>query len=179
MSDTAPEVTPEMVPHGRQGSAVTTLDPPSTLAPAQPEVARSSLATIARRAALATLVIVGVALLVVGMVPQTAWQASGYGTDDPLPPALLPLTTALFYTIPALIGLLCRRWQVALVLATAPAWLDLGIFSVAAAGQLGPFYLVQSHPDGAVGTLELYAALGLAGWIVRAAAIRIVHSPRG
>jgi hypothetical protein len=149
-----------------------------TAEPERQQGTRPLSATIARLAALAALVVGGLALLIVGMVPQPTWQDLGYRSGSPLPQTLLPLVTILFYAIPALVGLLCRRWQAALVLATVPAWLDLGIFAVAVAGQLGPYYLVQSHPDGTVGTLEVYAALGLAGWLVRAGALRLVGMRR-
>ena len=63
-------------------------------------------------------------------------------------------------------GALSRRWQVAIVLATFPAWLDLGVFSIAAAQRLSPFYIAQDpHASGAVGLLELFAALGALGWL--------------
>jgi len=115
--------------------------------------------------------LVGTALLVIAAVPQTTWQSMGLPADGPIPHALVPAEAGLFYLIPAVVGALCRRWQVALVLATAPAWIDLGVFVVSAAGQLGPFYLTQNHSDGGVGTLELYAALGGFGWLARSAAL--------
>ncbi len=68
----------------------------------------------------------------------------------------------------SLTGLLVRRWQVAVTLATLPAWLDLGIFAVAAAVRIGPYYLVlEPHAVSTVGTLELFAALGALGWLAR------------
>ena len=61
-----------------------------------------------------------------------------------------------------------RRWQVAVTLATLPAWLDLGIFAVAASVRIGPYYLVlEPHAVSTVGTLELFAALGALGWLAR------------
>ncbi len=129
------------------------------------------VSAIGRWVGVTALVIVGTALLIVEMTPQTTWQSIGFSADGPLPHALAPLEAVLYFAIPALIGALCRRWQAALVLATLPAWIDLGVFAVAAAGQLGPFYLTQSHPDGAVGTLELFGALGAAGWLARRGAL--------
>ncbi len=108
-------------------------------------------------------------LLLISLVPQTMWANLGH-PDGPLPHALFPLVAGLFYVIPLLTGALCRRWPAALVLATLPAWGDLGVFAVAAAPRLGPFYLAQDpHAVGTVGTLELFAALGFLGWIARRA----------
>jgi hypothetical protein len=75
----------------------------------------------------------------------------------------------LFYLFPAVIGGLCSRWQMAIVLATLPAWLDLGLFAIVAAGRLGPFYLAdEAHAGGTASTLELFAVLGALGWLTRA-----------
>jgi len=108
-------------------------------------------------------------LLLISLVPQTIWAGLGH-PDGPLPHALFPLVAGLFYLLPTLTGALCRHWPAALILATLPAWGDLGAFAVAAAPRLGPFYLAQDpHGVGTVGTLELFAALGLLGWIARRA----------
>jgi hypothetical protein len=108
-----------------------------------------------------------VALLLVALVPQSIWASRGL-PDGPIPRALAPVVAGAFYVLPALAGALTRRWQAAIVLATLPAWLDLGLFSVAAATRIGPFYLaLEPHAVSAVGTLELFAVLGALGWLAR------------
>jgi hypothetical protein len=104
-------------------------------------------------------------LLMISLVPQTVWTQFGYASA-PIPPALAPATAALFYILPTASGALARRWTAAVALATLPAWLDLGLFAVIAAPRYGPFYLVQEpHASNTAGTLELFAALGVLGWI--------------
>jgi hypothetical protein len=120
---------------------------------------------IARLTALGVCVALQCGLLLVSLTPQTTWAALGF-PDGPIPSALSPLVAGLFYVLPAAAGALSRRWQVAIVLATFPAWLDLGVFSIAAAQRLSPFYIAQDpHASGAVGLLELFAALGALGWL--------------
>ena len=88
--------------------------------------------------------------------------------DGPFPAALAPVITALLYLLPSIIGLLCRSWQRALLLATLPAWIGLGLFVVAATFKVGAFYLVSSdHVTANVSVLELFAALGAIGWLAR------------
>jgi hypothetical protein len=149
----------------RRAAGIETADPPAAAS------GTKAALPVAGRVAVGILVTGATALLLVALVPQDTWKSMQFPADGPIPHALVPLEAPLFYLIPALVGALCRRWQVALVLATAPAWIDLGVFAVAAAGQLSPFYLVQSHPDGSVGTLELYAALGGVGWLARYAVL--------
>ncbi|GEM_PF-433239 len=106
-------------------------------------------------------------LLLIALIPQSIWADHGLPAG-PIPAALAPLVAALYYLFPTLTGLLCRRWQIAILLATFPAWLDLGLFAVAAAGRIGPFYLAQeAHAGGTASTLELFAALGALGWLAR------------
>jgi hypothetical protein len=108
-------------------------------------------------------------LLLIALVPATVWARLGHPAG-PIPAPLEPAVAGLFYLLPGLTGLLSRRWTAAIALATMPAWLDLGIFAVAAAPRVGPFYLAQEpHAAGSVGTIELFAVLGLLGWIVRRA----------
>jgi hypothetical protein len=134
-------------------------------APRRSRAAGLSLWRVARLGALSGCVALQCALLLVSLVPQTTWAELGL-PDGPIPSALSPLVAGLFYILPAATGALSRRWQVAIVLATLPAWLDLGIFSVAAAQRLSPFYIAQDpHASGAVGLLELFAALGALGWL--------------
>ena len=132
---------------------------------------RSILAKI--RAAPPRLVTLGIVvalqivLLLVALVPPTIWADHGL-LNGPIPTAAAPIVAGLFYILPSLTGLLARRWQVAIILATLPAWLDLGIFAVAASVRIGPYYLVlEPHAVSTVGTLELFAALGALGWLAR------------
>ncbi len=108
-------------------------------------------------------------LLLVALIPQSIWAAHHF-PNGPIPLKLAPVVAGLFYILPSVTGALCRRWQAAVVLATLPAWLDLGLFAVAASvgGHIGPFYLAQEpHSTSTVGTLELFAALGALGWLAR------------
>lgn len=132
-----------------------------------PAVRRVHVSPLPRLVAL-TLAIVGeIALLLTALVPQSIWAAHGF-PDGPIPHTATPVVAGFFYTLPALTGLLSRRWQAAVVLATLPAWLDLGAFAVTAAGRIGPFYLaVEPHAVSTVGTLELFAVLGALGWLAR------------
>jgi beta-N-acetylhexosaminidase len=122
-----------------------------------------------RRATLGILVLSESVLLLISLVPQTTWASLGY-PDGPIPEALVPLVAGLFYLLPTLTGVLCRRWSAAITLATLPAWLDLGLFAIVAAPRLGPFSFAQDpHAAALVGTLELFIVLGLLGWIARVA----------
>jgi hypothetical protein len=132
-----------------------------------------------RRAALSLIVLIQMVLLLVALVPQTVWATLGY-PNGPIPDALTPLVAGAFYLLPALTGALCRRWQAAVVLATLPAWLDLGVFAVAAAGRIGPFYLVlDPHAANTVGTLELFAVLGALGWLARVSLLAVLEQRKG
>ena len=118
-----------------------------------------------RLLALGAAVLGELALLLVALVPQSIWASHGF-PDGPIPRALAPVVAGAFYALPAVTGALTRRWQAAVVLATLPAWLDLGVFAVAAAFRVGPFYLAMDpQAVSAVGTLELFAALGALGWL--------------
>lgn len=106
-------------------------------------------------------------LLLIALVPPGIWADLGM-PNGPIPTELSPVVAGLFYALPSLTGLLARRWQVAIILATLPAWLDLGIFAIAAATRIGPYYLVlEPHAVSTVGTIELFAALGALGWLAR------------
>ena len=131
------------------------------------------VATYVALGLLAVAVVVETVLLLVALVPQSEWARRGY-PQGPIPQHLYPVVAGLFYVLPALTGALCRRWQLAVVLATAPAWLDLGAFAVAAASKIGPFYLAQQdHAVSTVGTLELFAVLGALGWLARTALLML------
>lgn len=129
--------------------------------PGHPRFARG------RVIALAAVIAAEIALLLIALIPQSIWASHGF-PDGPIPAAASPLVAGAFYILPALVGLLSRRWQAAIVLATLPAWLDLGVFAIAAAPRIGPFYLaVEPHAVSTVGTLELFAVLGALGWLAR------------
>ena len=122
-----------------------------------------------RLGALGAVVLCESALLLISLVPQTTWASLGY-PDGPIPYEFSPLVAGLFYLLPTLTGALCRRWSAAVALATLPAWLDLGVFAVVAAPRLGPFSLARDpYAAATVGTLELFVALGLLGWVTRVA----------
>ena len=123
--------------------------------------------TLVMRVLLALCLLADIALLLLALIPQSIWQSHGY-PNGPIPHSLTPVVAALFYALPSAVGALSRRWQVAVVLATLPAWLDLGAFAIAVATRFGPFYLAQDvHATSTVGTLELFAALGALGWLTR------------
>jgi hypothetical protein len=119
------------------------------------------------------LIVVETLLVTLALVPAQLWTrilagSSSAALDGPFPPTLAPVITALLYLIPSIIGLLCRSWQRALLLATLPAWIGLGLFLVAATFKVGAFYLVASdHVTANVSVLELFAALGAIGWLAR------------
>ena len=124
-----------------------------------------------RLIALGSVVALQCILLLIALVPPSIWADHGM-PNGPIPTELAPVVAGLFYVLPSLTGLLARRWQVAILLATLPAWLDLGIFAIAAASRIGPYYLVlEPHAVSTVGTLELFAALGALGWLARPVAI--------
>lgn len=120
-----------------------------------------------RLIALGSAVALQCVLLLIALVPPSIWADHGM-PNGPIPTGLAPVVACLFYALPSLTGLLARRWQVAIILATLPAWLDLGIFAIAAASRIGPYYLaLEPHAVSTVGTLELFAVLGALGWLAR------------
>ncbi len=120
-----------------------------------------------------TMIVLETALVAMALVPAQFWtrvlpNAPSAALDGPFPPALAPLITTLLYVFPTLIGLLCHSWQKALLYASLPAWIGLGVFLVAATLKVGPFYLVAAdHVTANVSVLELFAALGAIGWLGR------------
>ncbi|GAC1400753.1 MAG: hypothetical protein NVSMB49_13640 [Ktedonobacteraceae bacterium] len=120
-----------------------------------------------------SLIVVETFLVALALVPAQLWtriltSSSSAALDGPFPSAIAPVITALLYFLPSVIGLLCRSWQRALLFATLPAWIGLGLFVVAATFKVGAFYLVSSdHVTANVSVLELFAALGAIGWLVR------------
>lgn len=120
-----------------------------------------------RLIALGVVVVVQIVLLLVALVPPGVWTDLGMA-GNPIPPEWAPFVAGIFYILPSLTGLLTHRWQMAIILATLPAWLDLGIFAIAAASRIGPYYLaLEPHAVSTVGTLELFAVLGALGWLAR------------
>jgi hypothetical protein len=115
----------------------------------------------------------------IALIPQSIWSNLGY-PSGPIPKALAPVVAGAFYLLPTLTGALCHRWKLAIVLATLPAWLDLGIFAIAAAGHIGPFYLAMDpHAVNTVGTLELFAVLGALGWLAQSSLRSLLKRNKG
>ncbi len=119
------------------------------------------------------LVIFQTILVTLALVPAQLWtrllpDSTSAALDGPFPPALAPIIPALLYIVPTGIGFLCRSWQRALLFATLPAWIGLGLFVIAAAFKVGAFYLVSpAQVTSNVSVLELFAALGAIGWLGR------------
>jgi hypothetical protein len=122
---------------------------------------------------LTCLVILETMLVCLALVPAQLWtrllpQSSSAALDGPFPAAIAPGITVLLYVAPTIIGFLCRSWQRALLWATLPAWIGLGLFVTLATFKVGAFYLVSSdHVTANVSVLELFAALGGIGWLAR------------
>jgi hypothetical protein len=120
-----------------------------------------------------SLVVLETLLITLALIPSQLWtrilpQSVSAGQDGPFPPMLAPVITALIYLTPTAVGWLCQSWQRALLLATLPAWIGLGVFVIAAAAKVGAFYLVTpDHVTANVSVLELFAALGGIGWLGR------------
>ena len=119
------------------------------------------------------LVVLETILVSLALVPAQLWtrllpDSSSAALDGPFPPAIALVIPALLYLIPTAVGFLCRNWQRALLFATLPAWIGLGVFVTAAAFKVGAFYLVSTdHITSNVSILELFAALGGIGWLGR------------
>ncbi|HKV01572.1 MAG TPA: hypothetical protein VJQ26_05575 [Ktedonobacteraceae bacterium] len=112
-------------------------------------------------------------LVVLALVPAQLWtrllpNLPSAALDGPFPARIAPAITVLLYVVPTLVGFLSRDWQRALLFATLPAWIGLGLFVVAATYKVGAFYLVSAdHVMANVSLLELFAALGAIGWLGR------------
>ena len=112
-------------------------------------------------------------VVTLALVPPQLWTrllpgSSSAALDGPFPAALAPIIAALLYLLPALIGFLCRSWQRALLFATLPACIGLGLFVIAASTRVGAFYLVSpTQVTSNASVLELFAALGGIGWLAR------------
>jgi len=119
------------------------------------------------------MVVLETILVLLALVPPQLWtrllpDTPSASLDGPFPPFIAPVITALLYLAPTAIGFMCRSWQWALVYATIPAWVGLGLFVIAATFKVGAFYLVSvDHVAANVSILELFAALGAIGWLGR------------
>ena len=119
------------------------------------------------------MVILETLLVTMALVPPQLWTRLLPGTTSaalygPFPPILAPIIPALLYLVPSVVGFLCHSWQKALLFATLPAWIGLGLFVIAASFKVGSFYLVSpTQVTANVSTLELFAALGAIGWLGR------------
>jgi hypothetical protein len=122
---------------------------------------------------LIAMVVIETFLVTLALVPAQLWTrvlptVTSAALDGPFPPVIAPIITALLYIVPAIIGFLSRGWQRALLFATLPAWIGLGLFLIAATFKVGAFYLVSvDHVTANVSVLELFAALGAIGWLGR------------
>ena len=112
-------------------------------------------------------------LVTLALVPPQLWTrllpgSTSASLDGPFPTSLAPIIATLLYLVPALIGFLSRSWQRALLFATLPACIGLGLFVIAAAAKVGAFYLVSTaQVTSNASVLELFAALGGIGWLAR------------
>ena len=112
-------------------------------------------------------------LVTLALVPAQLWtrllpQSPSAALDGPFPAKIALLITFLIYVTPTVIGFLCKHWQQALLYATLPVWIALGLFVVAATSKVGAFYLLSpDHIAANVSTLELFLALGGIGWLAR------------
>ena len=122
---------------------------------------------------IAGMIVIETVLLTTALVPAQLWTrilpaSTNTTLNGPFPASIAPIITTLLYLTPTLIGFLCRHWQKALLFATLPAWIGLGVFLIAATFKVGAFYLVSTdHVPANVSVLELFAALGAIGWLAR------------
>jgi hypothetical protein len=165
----------------RQNSAVT--DQPTMRVPSTRRSADDTLAPrgrgkifalprgreLAQLLGLLALTALETGLLTISLIPASRTASLGWSaTNGPFPASSAFLVTAIFYLAPFATGLLTRRWEVALFAATFPAWFSIGLFSVASSPDQGIFSFAHGEQPGyLVGTLELFAALGGFGWLMR------------
>jgi hypothetical protein len=117
--------------------------------------------------AIVLLAIVQAGLLVISFLPSSITLKLGWTSGNgPFPASTAPVVTALFYMLPFISGFLARRWDLALLGATLPAWFAIAIYSIGAATHNGIFYFLQNNePTYLIGTVELFAGLGFFGWL--------------
>jgi hypothetical protein len=141
----------------------------------QPGTLQNKQAKTLSRLNITLLGLVGLETLLVtlALVPAQLWgqlfhQSANATINGPFPASIAPVVTACIYLLPTIIGFLCRHWQKALVYATLPAWIGLGMFLIAATFRVGAFYIVSAdHINANVSVLELFALLGGIGWLGR------------
>src|SRR5258707_561895 len=90
------------------------------------------------------LVVLETLLVTTALVPAQLWtrilpNSTSAGLDGPFPASIATVIPLLLYVIPTLVGFLCRNWQQALLYATLPAWIGLGLFVTAATFKVGIF----------------------------------------
>jgi hypothetical protein len=130
-------------------------------------------ATRYQTVALIAIIVLETILVTTALVPPELWTrilppSSSTALNGPYPASIAPVISLLLYVLPTLVGFVCRSWQKALLLATLPAWIGLGLFLVAATFKIGAFYLISAdHITANISTLELFAALGGIGWLAR------------
>src|SRR5579883_3221721 len=71
-------------------------------------------------------------LVTLALVPAQLWtrllpNSETAALDGPFPPIIAMIIPVLLYLLPTVIGFLCRSWQRALLFATLPAWIGLGL----------------------------------------------------
>lgn len=149
-------------------------EPPQQVAPVRTERTVQTILIDKRLTILLiAMVVIETFLVTLALVPAQLWTrvlptVTSAALDGPFPPVIAPIITALLYIVPAIIGFLSRGWQRALLFATLPAWIGLGLFLIAATFKVGAFYLVSvDHVTANVSVLELFAALGAIGWLGR------------
>jgi len=126
-----------------------------------------------RAIAVIALVLLETVLVTMALIPAQEWthllpNTAGAALTGPFPSGVAVVIPPLFYLVPTLVGFLCRHWQQALLYATLPAWIGLGMFVTAASFKVGIFYLVSADSVTAnVSVLELFAALGGMGWLAQ------------
>jgi hypothetical protein len=119
------------------------------------------------------LVAVETILVSMAMLPPQVWSrilptVGGATLNGPFPATIAPLITIVIYLLPTVIGFLNRHWQRALLYATIPAWVGLGVFLIASTVKQGAFYVVSADRILAnVSVLQLFVALGGIGWLAR------------
>jgi hypothetical protein len=116
---------------------------------------------------IACLAIVQTGLLVISYLPSSITLQLGWTSGNgPFPTSTAPVVTALFYMLPFVSGFLARRWDLALLGSTLPAWFAIAVYSIGAATHNGIFYFLQNNePTYLIGTVELFAGLGFFGWL--------------
>lgn len=135
-----------------------------------------------KRSSIGVIVLVVFETILVGMalIPGQEWthllpNSPNASQNGPFPSSIAVVVPLLLYTVPTLVGFLCRNWQQALFYATLPAWIGLGLFITAASFKIGIFYLVAADNVTAnVSVLELFAVLGGMGWLAQ---VVLKHNP--